>query len=237
MPNPRSDILSNITSTYLAPFDDFNLDDLPTAIWVRELLCHCCGSLRRLVVDVPFRALYPEDDHLGVRNVLHDAFAQLSSLEEFVCVRDELYLDLNTSLSEPPIWSTWSALRKLALYNVDTESTQFWDSLAGLEHLDTVILTRADSLGSCNPKLAWLTRTHRPIKLIFVNVERDHTYMFKPVWKQQDPKNLVDVMSVDVGTAFYGDESPIELCQDWIKQNAIWGKLWACNAKPMRQPG
>ncbi|CAG9938207.1 unnamed protein product [Clonostachys rosea f. rosea IK726] len=54
-----------ITSLYLAPFPAASLDDQPTAIWVRELFCEVCETLRRLVVDMPFETLDPLDDHLN----------------------------------------------------------------------------------------------------------------------------------------------------------------------------
>ena len=106
-----------ITALFLAPFGP-SLDDLPTAMWVRELFCVVGRSLRRLVVDLPLRSLSPADDHLDVRKALRDAFCRLTVLEEFVSVRDELYCmqrqevwspgRASTNKDQRPVWKDWA---------------------------------------------------------------------------------------------------------------------------------
>lgn len=176
-PNPRPP-LHPLTALYLAPFQRHTIDDQPTAIWLRELFCLLAPTLRRLVIDIPLRSLRPADDHLAVRDTLRDAFAMLTALEEFVSVRDELYLDvsepewrvpaaglgagagagvgvgvgvgvLGGSNVEAPAWTAWPKLRRLALYNRAADEG-FWRAVAGAAALETLVLTRADCLdGTC----------------------------------------------------------------------------------------
>lgn len=154
--------LRPITSLFLAPFRGGNLDDQPTAIWVRELFCLVHPHLTRLVIDFPLRGLYPASDHLSVRKTLRAAFSLLTSLREFVSVRDELYLDVLEREwqqagpgREVDVWSLWPRLRRLALYNVDADD-HFWKTVRRAEGLDTVVLTRADGLDTVCMKTEYL---------------------------------------------------------------------------------
>lgn len=120
--------LRPITSLFFAPFSGSNLNDQPSAIWVCELFCLLHPGLARLVIDMPLRCLYPASDHLSVRKTLREAFSLLTSLREFVSVRDELYLDALEREwqqagpgTEVNVWSLWPRLRRLALYNVDAD--------------------------------------------------------------------------------------------------------------------
>lgn len=273
--------LRPITSLFLAPFRGHNLDDQPTAIWVRELFCLVHPSLTRLVIDMPLRSLSPASDHLSVRKTLRSAFCLLTSLEEFVSVRDELYLDVLEREwqqagpgREVDVWSLWPRLRRLALYNVDADD-HFWKAVRSVEGVELVVLTRADGLETVCMKTEYLdvgtapaavaaaaaaaaadgtqlaqaaagmgtgidsTNTTdkknrqgkqppRPLKVVLVNVENDQPIHLAGRWKwdKTDPLHLVQVSKYDVPTSFYGDEDPIELCQQWVKAAAVRGDIW-----------
>lgn len=246
----RGPALRPITSMYLAPFGG-SLDDQPTAVWVRELLCLVRPSLARLIVDMPLRSLYPADDHLDVRKTLRAAFCALAGLEELVCVRDELYLDVQEPgwrvgrEREVAAWTFWPRLKRLALYNVDAD-LGFWRGVRGARQLEQVVLTRADGLVNYCLKSAFLGvggpvagegavqvangqgEPPRPLKVILVNVSNSHPEHLVGQWRwdKVDPGNLVTVMTYDVPTSFYGDECHISLCQEWVKAAAVRGDLW-----------
>ncbi|KAF1957541.1 hypothetical protein CC80DRAFT_547438 [Byssothecium circinans] len=80
--------LKNITALYLAPLGDTR-DDRPTAILVRELFNYACTTLKRVIIDIPLRSLYPDESYMGVRRILREGFQRLENLEEVVSVRDE----------------------------------------------------------------------------------------------------------------------------------------------------
>lgn len=247
---PRSlPIQRPISSLYLSPFAQ-TLDNQPTAIWIRELFCLVHPTLRRLVIDIPLRSLYPADDHLNVRKTLREAFSLLTALEEFTSVRDELYLDILEpewrTEKETAVWTMWPKLRRLALYNVDADE-RFWKSVRNMSELDTVVLTRADGLESTCMKSEYFgtapvggtsdgtgnmvegeSAPPRPLKVVIVNISTNQPNYMAGRWKwdKVDPNNVMKVMTYDVPTSFYGDENPIYLCQDWVRMAALRGEVW-----------
>lgn len=241
--------LRPIASLYLSPFAR-TIDNQPIAIWIRELFCLVHPTLRRLVIDIPLRSLYPADDHLNVRKTLREAFSMLTELEEFTCVRDELYLDIQEpewrTERETTVWTLWPKLRKLALYNVDADE-RFWKSVRGMKALDMVVLTRADGLESTCMKTEYFDTASggdasddtgtvdaeepalpRPLKVVIVNISTNQPNYLGGRWKwdKVDPNNIMKVMTYDVPTSFYGDENPIYLCQQWVKMAALRGEIW-----------
>lgn len=242
--------LRPIASLYLSPFGQ-SLDNQPTAIWIRELFYLVHPTLRRLVIDIPLRSLYPADDHLNVRKTLREAFSLLTALEEFTSVRDELYLDILEpewrTERETPVWTLWPKLRKLALYNVDADE-RFWKSVREMRALDTVVLTRADGLESTCMKTEYFgtapangagngvetgagedeSTPPKPLKVLVVNISTNQPNYMGGRWKWDkiDPNNIMKVMTYDVPTSFYGDENPIYLCQHWVKTAALRGEIW-----------
>ncbi|KAJ4394640.1 hypothetical protein N0V93_003859 [Gnomoniopsis smithogilvyi] len=249
---PLGVALCPITSLYLAPFRD-TIDNLPIAIWIRELFCLVQPTLRRLVIDIPLRSLYPADDHLDVRKTLREAFSMLTNLEEFVSVRDELYLDLLEpewrTERETAVWSLWPRLKRLALYQVAADE-MFWASVRAMRDLDTVILTRADDLERVCIKSHYLdASTTGPsagesgfvdeaetqdepqkisLKVVLVNIsnQQPNNLAGEREWDKVDPGNRVKVMLYDVPTSFYGDDSPCTLCQQWVKAASLRGQIW-----------
>lgn len=241
--------LRPISSLYLSPFGN-TLDNQPTAIWIRELFCLVHPTLRRLVIDMPLRSLYPADDHLNVRKTLREGFSLLTELEEFTSVRDELYLDILEpewrTERETAVWIMWPKLRRLALYNVDADE-RFWKSVRNMGELDTVVLTRADGLESTCMKSEYFgtasgvgtsedignaageeSTPPRPLKVVIVNISSNQPNYLAGRWKwdKVDPNNVMRVMTYDVPTSFYGDENPIYLCQHWVKTAALRGEIW-----------
>ncbi|KAJ9157448.1 hypothetical protein NKR23_g754 [Pleurostoma richardsiae] len=234
-PSPDRAALRSLTSLYLAPFPPGRLDDLPTALWVRELFLTVSGTLTRLVVDMPLRSLWPADDHLDVRANLRQGFEALARLEELVCVRDELFLRVSEPewhVDEgPPLWASaarWPRLRRLALYNADAGAPGFWRAVGAAPRLETLVLTRADGLeeGVC-PKTEYFAVADRPLTVVLVDVEaRRPEGMPRWRWRDVDPEGRMRVAAYDVPTSFYGDEDEIELCQEWVKGAALRGTLW-----------
>ncbi|KAH9886865.1 hypothetical protein F4778DRAFT_442976 [Xylariomycetidae sp. FL2044] len=138
-------VFNEINTIYLAPFKD-SMDNLPTAQWIRELLYYTCGSLKRLIANLPFDSLPPWDDHLNVGVVLREGFAQLVNLEEFVCSRDEIHFGLTGDQEfitvgaevEPLVHHLWPSLRRLAV-TLPPSSRNFWTYLLQFPSLDNLI--------------------------------------------------------------------------------------------------
>ncbi|KAK5994357.1 hypothetical protein PT974_04831 [Cladobotryum mycophilum] len=144
------------TQMYLSPFldDDYDtipapLNDLPTAKSVHDLFFLVAPTLRRLIVNMPLRSLYPDDDYDGIRPLLRKGFEALVNIEEFVSLQDGLFLRLGPrSRNEPEVWATcWPKLRRLSLYNVDIDPDRpLFSSMANVPHLESVIFPRLDGL-------------------------------------------------------------------------------------------
>ena len=104
--------LSRITSLYLAPCGS-NLDDLPAAVWMFELLCVLGPHLKRFMFDFPFESLSPHRDHLGVYQYLRNGLARLTSLEELAFLQDDFNLTWHWPLAEKNGGLWWAPCRGL----------------------------------------------------------------------------------------------------------------------------
>lgn len=217
-------ILEHITSLYLSYTA---IEDPAPALNLLTLFTHLAPSLRRLVVDMPFRN-FDFGDKFNTQSILRRGFSQLTALEEFCSVRDELYLDLFNSenqSSERWRWSVWPKLRILALYNKDVGAEGFWEDVGKLGGLETLVFTRADGLEEVDMKVEWRRSCgdeKRRLEVLLVNVESQHRVpVGKANWKDGDK---VKVREANVPTSYYGDEDPIVLCQEWVKRRMLRGE-------------
>ncbi|KAL2066728.1 hypothetical protein VTL71DRAFT_2800 [Oculimacula yallundae] len=219
------DLLEFCTSLYLRPFPVHGtISDKVICNNVQRLMTALSPRLRRLLVDIPFRSLYPDQDILKVRPVLRNAFSNLPALQEFCSVRDELYLSLGSS-DEPGVWSDWTNLKRIALYNVDVATEKFWKGLYASTQVETVILTRADGLSEVDIKREWKNlfndSVERRLEVILVNVDAEHTIpLGQDSWKEED---MMHVRLLNVPISYYGDEDLIILCQQWVKRRILQG--------------
>lgn len=231
--------LRNATALSLAPFGD-TIDDLPLCCWVRELFSYTCGTLRRLVIDIPLRSLYPENDHLAVRRVLREGFERLENLEEFVSAQDELYLEVTEDGGRPAVWKKWTKLKRLALYNVDLTS-QFFQDLARLCALEALVLSRSDgNEESLDDWAKYFECTDRPFKLIMLGSERRR--LVPDQLLSGRIKNRAEVVDVPMIRSIWLQHTidfSIEECQSFVREHAENGTLWnldhgtiACNGRP-----
>ncbi|KAE9362841.1 hypothetical protein N431DRAFT_357997 [Stipitochalara longipes BDJ] len=216
------------TSLYLSPFLNDTIEELPTAQDVYNLLTILGPILRHLVIDMPLRSLYPEDDDLGIRRILHDSFAPLTSVELFCSARDELFLsydkDWHTYRTRVNVWSLWPKLKTLALYNCDLTSETFWRDIGALDILETLVLTRADGVREVDLRREWSRcgKGDKKLTVWFVDVDGGHGIPETI----EEPKEG-DKITIKVGcvpTSYYGDEDEIDLCQNWIKRAALKGE-------------
>lgn len=222
--------LRNITSLYLEPFHG-KLDDQPTAIWVRELFCEVCESLKRLTVRMPFQSLDPLDDHLNVRRTLREGFERLHLLKEFVCLGD--YPALSVSDGPTDIWRLWPDLERLVLFGAPVDSHWLWWDIATLPKLQHVVLARPSHVDGVNIKDEYFhklprddVRLDRDIKIVLMDVATAWRAISTSRWKQIDPRERMTVEQYDIPTSYYGDENPHELVTSWVRRGALDGGLW-----------
>ena len=222
--------LRHVTSLHLAPFG-VSLDDQPTAMWVRELFCEVCETLRRLVVQMPFSSLDPLDDHLNVRRILRDGFEQLTKLQEFVCLGE--YPSLSVPDAHTDVWRLWLGLKRLALFGVPMNSHWLWWDIATLPELEHVALARPQHVGTTNIKDEYFhklprndRRLERKIKVVLLDAAYETPDLDTTRWKEIDPSGNMTVEVYEVPIPFYGDETPPELVTEWVKRGALDGTMW-----------
>ncbi|KAL2861755.1 hypothetical protein BJX68DRAFT_260565 [Aspergillus pseudodeflectus] len=237
---------------FLSPFPPENLNKPSIARQLDHLSLAVCSGLARLVIDMPLRYLYPEDDHLRVRPILREAFKRMAMLEEFCSVRDELYLSTKEGMQEPAIWSFWPRLQRLALYNVAIESSQFIEGLRQCLNLTHLVLVRPDGLADGVPGeeigSEFLPSLQR---LMIVNTAEGFlhsTHVDQRTWEESFVGRLHALRSssgsgdADAGDSdsesgsvasylslrvpFGRDEEDIEICQEWLSVQAVNGTLW-----------
>ena len=207
--------------------------DLSVALDMAEILSFSAPTLSRLLIDLPLRFIYGSaanrfPEIVKPRTALRSAFEQLTALETFCSVRDELYLGMHSpgvKYSEQRVWSRWPKLRILALYNQDVSVPQFWEKLGKLENLETLVLTRTDGLEEVDIKGKWRNccgDEKRELNIVLVNVESGHRApMGQEGWKSDDG---VVVTQLNVPISYYGDETEIDLCQWWVKRRILRGE-------------
>lgn len=231
---PQQPQLRTISSLSLAPFPE-NLDDLPICSWVQELLFYTAETLTKLVIDMPLRSVYPEDDHLAVRSVLRKGFDRLTNLREFVSCRDELYLDV-FDMEGAVVWSQWLKLERLALYNVDADD-KFWRHIARLPSLEILALTNPDSIMDTDPKAEYLKHTSRPLKVVTYTqpIRRGHypPEYHRNDWQSIDPDTKVELYCLH---SEFGEEYNSWLLMCAVKTAAESSSIWSWRGKRITRP-
>ncbi|KAH6969439.1 hypothetical protein DER45DRAFT_549279 [Fusarium avenaceum] len=197
---------------------------------VREILFTLARVLKTLVVDMPLRNLYRENDRYGIRKILREGFEALDDIEELVSVRDELYLDSTGGFEDPQVWIRWPKLKRMALYNVVADE-ELWQNMLLCPHLDTAIFTRGDGVEYDDFLIdmkrewsrAWAAGTSGvpttnngqgrypgpEITIAFCNTapELPKFDSHIPSWHTMDPENKICVLTVPTDTIYFG-QSP-----------------------------
>lgn len=220
----------SITSLSLSPFHD-TIDDPSTCLHILELFTHTAPTLRRLIIDMPLRSCYPEDDHRSVRPILRSAFSQLVNLEEFVSTRDELYLAITDAERHPAVWRSWKKLKRLSLYNVDLTS-EFWRDVAALPLVETLVLPRVDGNDESLEEWAEYFKTaERGVNVLMLGTERRR--MMPDALLAGRVKNRAGVVDgvVMIRSIWLRDTVGFEIedCQEFVREHAEMGTLWDLN--------
>ncbi|KOS18490.1 hypothetical protein ESCO_000902 [Escovopsis weberi] len=153
--------LRHMTSLYLEPFaEKERLGEAGTAAAVGGLLAQVGGTLRRLVVRMPFgprgeggeeeeeveEEQEEEEEEVVVvvraKRLLRDGLARLGALEEFVCLGSYPTLGCPGGPGEAadPVWRQWPLLERLVLFGAPVRSGWLWREMAEVPRLESVVL-------------------------------------------------------------------------------------------------
>lgn len=249
-------IVSCIQNLYLAPFPGRTIRDRQIINQITELFTILGPSLKRLIINMPLRSHYPEEDVTErLRPILRRGFEQLVHLEEFSSVRDELFLtywnpefshiipDLEDVDSDTLryrindyMFEKWPKLRLLALYN-GLLSHGLKKALADMPRLEHVVLSRPDFDesfvdGSWSHYARYLRYRFR-FTLIETTDDISEAGPQKTTFEDQLPDKQPKFC---VYKAFVAkDENPISSVQNWSLQRMLDGSLWslADHTKPL----
>lgn len=231
-------------SLFLAPFPEATLDERTVRQIVR-LFARICSSVRNLVINIPLRSLYPEDDAEGIRKSLREAFRGLKMLEEVCSVQDELFLRAIDEI-EPEVWPMWHRLRHLALYNPNIDS-QFVEELQRCPNLTHLVLMRPDSyMYEAIPESLAESLPLGLKRVVVANTREGHlidagarSSQEASVWKSsfwgrmmlsQYSEETVEekelLFHADVPWNPKQEMDDIYVCQEWLLAHAVDGTLW-----------
>ncbi|KAH0161572.1 hypothetical protein KCU67_g6286, partial [Aureobasidium melanogenum] len=237
---PQSDFpvpVSCIESLYLSPFSGDTIRERKVVTQIAELFTLLGPSLKRLVVDMPLRSHYPEEDIADqLRPVLRGGFERLVHLEEFCSIKDELYLAYwDPTFSQQAhddevndfMFEKWPKLRHLALYNQMLDS-DFTSALARMPNLEKVVLPRPDYELD---EMAWSS----DIAFLFgdrIQFAVVNTTDKPPEAGIRSMRCTIESSGVQSDTWKYnflkGDDiDEISAVQDWSLQCVLNGSLWS----------
>ncbi|EIN03899.1 hypothetical protein PUNSTDRAFT_146859 [Punctularia strigosozonata HHB-11173 SS5] len=135
---------------------------------VCSVLEHARHKLHTVILDLPLRAVMPEDDVENVKQQLRHTLESLPALTTLVSCRDELFLRTERELQGfgmiPGNWMTMTQLRRLSLYNPDVDQ-EFTDACLSLPHLEAVVVHNADMPGADAGPLTALVTANNPAGL------------------------------------------------------------------------
>ncbi|KAH6646178.1 hypothetical protein BKA67DRAFT_541160 [Truncatella angustata] len=223
-------VFHNIHTMYLAPFG-LVMDNLPTAMWIRDIFGYTSESLKRLIVDMPFDSLPPWNDHLNVGPVLLEGFERLGKLEEFVCTRNAARLSVrHEDGSSKSILYRWPNLRRLGL-NRPLCDTDFWECLADLPHLEHAIFAGAMSnLGGGSEFREVYTQRASPASRITLVLAEVREFMISST--NNSSESIGSIEEDDrIRLMAYKIRIPprknfLDSNSEWLMGTALAGELW-----------
>ena len=160
----------------------------------------------------------------------------MRNLEEFVNTNQfGCCLELQKQGRSRPVWRSWRNLKRLALCCQEVD-LGFWQDIAKMSALETLVLTRARGLTDYNIKVEYFRHTSRPLKLLLVDVEENQVRfgnMRRLGWSAVDPEKKMTIMTYNV-PMLYSDERPGEACQAYVRSGAENGTLWDWEGEVMQ---
>jgi len=238
----------SIQKLFLKPFTSNTINERSVVDDIYTLF-HIVGPvLRKVVVDIPFRSYYPDEDRdTQIRPVMRDGFERLHNVEEFISVNDELYLDTLVGVREDLVWTHWSKLRYLALYNLEISLSDRASpkALVELPELEIVILARPDWDRDGIQEL--YRNVRKPTHIAFLNTPFEHNMDFDeentpdPATRSLTPTretvelkgtscqmlhfHKIDVDPGDPSTSTFA-HNPKEKCQRFLRERGLDRSLW-----------
>jgi hypothetical protein len=203
---------------------------------IRDILLELGSSVRRLIVDLPFRRIAMQhsiDAHID--QVFSRGLQALINLEEFVTLGGLPSLEFWRS--ELNVSQIWPKLRKVAGFSINLSDEGLWYNVALHRNIEHLIITRPyllrvqtwnikQSIGSelWNPEFGGDSTYARPLKIVIVNHEFSSPIINTENGNIHDPAGLLDVSPVEIPMHAKRVDY---VCREWLiktaKEDTIWG--------------
>ncbi|KAL3450545.1 hypothetical protein BJX65DRAFT_270978 [Aspergillus insuetus] len=248
LPDCEAQCRRQAQSMVLAPFTHRNQVTPASARDIDATFSMLAGTLRRLVLDFPWRGFYPESGGYETAIILGRAFRRLSAIEEFVSIADGLPLDVP---SEEPdyqyvAWSTWPRLRRLSLRSPRIDTT-FVEALLGCRHLTHLVVAEPRALehplpGDLANRVSWAELGLR--RMTIVSHARQEYWLQNEEYREHYPEFESSLLgrlmrtfeerlrgsTVHPKMGYVGIRcvmtDPIDRIDAWLHQHALGGTIW-----------
>ncbi|QGI87366.1 hypothetical protein CEK25_002322 [Fusarium fujikuroi] len=232
---PTTIPLSAVSSIYLGLSLE-EIQSIRASALVRDVFLELGGSVRRLIVDLPFRRIAMQhsiDAHID--QVFSRGLQALVNLEEFVTLGGLPSLEFWRS--ELNVSQVWPKLRKVAGFSINLSDEGLWYNVALHRNIEHLVITRPyllrvqtwnikQSIGSelWNPEFGGDSTYARPLKIVIVNHEFSSPIIDSENGNIHDPTGLLDVSPIEIPMHAKRVDY---VCREWLikaaKEDTLWG--------------
>ncbi|KAH6886357.1 hypothetical protein B0T10DRAFT_491029 [Thelonectria olida] len=206
-----------------------------TSSLIRDLFIQLGSSVRRLILDLPFRRLSEDGIDLHINDLLSDGIAALTNMEEFVTTGGLPTLDFWRRDSD--FGQRWPKLRRLAAFQVNLAEEGLWWNVCRSRTIEEVVIARPYLLRIQKWNVKQAISAHwqeeggdpscaRPLKICLVDHEFSPPLLDKTDWELHDPSGLMHVSSFDVPVAERMLKRSDHACREWLMEAAKQDSLW-----------
>ncbi|EXL75154.1 hypothetical protein FOPG_09806 [Fusarium oxysporum f. sp. conglutinans race 2 54008] len=232
---PKTIPLFAVSSIYLGLSLE-EIQSIRASALVRDVFLELGGSVRRLIIDLPFRRIAMQhsiDAHID--QVFSRGLQALINLEEFVTLGGLPSLEFWRS--ELNVSQIWPKLRKVAGFSINLSDEGLWYNVARHRNIAHLVITRPyllrvqkwnikQSIGSelWNPEFGGDSTYARPLKIVIVNHEFSSPIIDTEDGNIHDPAGLLDVSSIEIPMHAKRVDY---VCREWLikaaKEDTLWG--------------
>ncbi|KAG5660204.1 hypothetical protein KAF25_003726 [Fusarium avenaceum] len=231
---PKTISLSKISSIYFG-LSEKEIRLVRTNALLRDVLIKLGGSVRRLILDLPFRKvghLYSTENHIDV--IYQQGLRALSNLEELVTLGGLPALEFWRS--ELDISSVWPKLRRVAGFKINLSEEALWYNMArhrNIAHLVVVMpyllrrerwnIKEAIAGREWNSDLGGDSTYARPLKIVVAHHEYSSRMVDTRDGDIHDPSGFLDVSVFNIPVLAKRIDY---VCLEWLIRTAKEGTLW-----------
>ncbi|KAF4981768.1 hypothetical protein FZEAL_2490 [Fusarium zealandicum] len=236
---PSTTRLTSVSSVYFGLDKDEML--YPELHLFKDLCSELGHSLRRLIIDIPFRKRLPQtwlDTDCNAMFV--KGLEQLPSVEEFVTTGGLPAIDFWRHTS--PVCALWPNLSRVASFETSLTEEELWSNIATRRTLGTVVL----ALPSLAQQHKWNVKRAigqhwnrdsgrdpscaRPLRITLANHEYSTPMIDTEDEEVHDPMGLISVSYLGVPVPDTMNARFDHACREWLIDSAIKDTLWEFGA-------